>query len=294
LKPAPGEFTVRFRESISPYILLVPSFIIIFGLMILPIIWNIYLGLHNVSITNIAKSWEFVGLDNFISLFTDEWFWKSMLVSAQFVIICVVGQFVIGFCLAYLLSGERWSHVFRPIYILPWFMSIIVAGYSWQMLYHSRFGFINNYVLHIDVPWLDSPDLAILSIAIANIWWGVAFTMLFLETSLTSIDPEVLDAAEVDGATGFKKIRHIILPLISPFIAINLILITMWTVNLFDLILVMTGGGPLYATRTTSLYMYQQAFKFGEISIGSVAGIILLAINLVLAYMYLKISRKSL
>jgi len=283
---------MKLKESATPYIMLVPALVLLFGLMIFPIIWNLYLSLHNVSITNIAKIWEFIGLENFISLFTDEWFWKSIFVSVQFVSICVLGQFLLGFCLAYLLSGERWSHIFRPIYILPWFMSIIVTGYSWQMLYHTRFGFINNYLLHVDIPWLENPDLAIWSLAIANIWWGVAFTMLFMETSLTSIDPEILNAAEVDGATGFKKIRYIILPQIMPFIAINLILISMWTVNLFDLILVMTGGGPLYATRTTSLYMYQQAFKFGDISIGAATGIILLMINLSLAYVYIKVSRR--
>lgn len=283
---------MRLKEWVTPYIMLVPALVLLFGLMLFPIFWNVYLSLHNVSITNISKIWEFIGLENFIILFTDEWFWKSIFVSAQFVSICVIGQFVLGFLLAYLLSRERWSYIFRPLYILPWFMSIIVTGYSWQMLYHTRFGLINNYLLYMDVPWLESPELALWSIAIANIWWGVAFTMLFMETSLTSIDPEVLEAAEVDGATGFKKIRHVILPLIMPFIAINLILITMWTVNLFDLILVMTGGGPLYATRTTSLYMYQQAFKFGDISIGAATGIILLAINLALAYAYIRISRR--
>jgi multiple sugar transport system permease protein len=281
----------RLKESLTPYFLLIPSFFVLFLLMIFPMMWNVYIALHDVSIINIAKSWNFIGLENFYYVFTDEWFWKSLLVSAKFVAACVAGQFLAGFSLAYVLSKGRWSDIFRPIYLLPWFMSIIVAGYSWQMLYHTRLGFINNYLLHVDVPWLASPDIAVWSVAIANIWWGSAFTILFMETSLTSIDPEVLDAAEVDGATGFKKLRYVILPLIKPFIAINLILITMWTVNLFDLILVMTRGGPLFSTRTTSLYMYQQAFDFAELSVGSAAGIILLVINLLLAYFYLKVSR---
>jgi ABC-type sugar transport system permease subunit len=141
------------------------------------------------------------------------------------------------------------------------------------------------------ISWLSDPNMVVWTIVIANMWHGTPFTMLFLTAGLFSINPIVYEAALVDGATKTRSFFHITLPLLKPFILINLILITMWSVNFFDLILVMTNGAPLFASTTASLYMYRQAFEFGLLSKGSAVGLFLIAINLTLAYSYVKLFR---
>ena len=142
------------------------------------------------------------------------------------------------------------------------------------------------------VGWLSDPNIVIWSLVIANMWYGAPFTMLFLTAGLLSINPSIYEAAVIDGATKFKSFLYITLPLLKPFIVINLILITMWSVNFFDLQLVMTGGGPLFASTTASLYMYRQAFEFGLLSKGAAAGLILIIINIAVTFVYIKLFRR--
>ena len=130
------------------------------------------------------------------------------------------------------------------------------------------------------VGWLSDPNIVIWSLVIANIWYGTPFTILFLTAGQLSLNPTIYEAAVMDGATKIRSFIHLTLPLLRPFIVINLILITMWSVNFFDIQLIMTGGGPLFASTTASLYMYRQGFEFGLLSKGAAAGIILIVINL--------------
>jgi multiple sugar transport system permease protein len=123
-------------------------------------------------------------------------------------------------------------------------------------------------------------------------WYGTPFTLLFLTAGLLSINPSLYEAARIDGASKTRSLFHITLPLLKPFMVINLILITMWSINLFDIQLVMTGGGPLFSSTTASLYMYRQAFEFGLLSKGAAAGIILILINLTVAIIYVKFLRR--
>jgi ABC-type sugar transport system permease subunit len=141
------------------------------------------------------------------------------------------------------------------------------------------------------IPWLSDPGVVVWTLVIANMWHGTPFTIIFLTAGLFSINPVLYEAARIDGATKFKGFLYITLPLLKPFIIINLILITVWSVNFFDLILVMTNGGPLFSSTTSSLFMYRQAFEFGLLSKGAAAGFLLIGINLILAYSYIRLFR---
>jgi ABC-type sugar transport system permease subunit len=143
------------------------------------------------------------------------------------------------------------------------------------------------------VPWLSDPATVIWTLVIANMWHGTPFTIIFLTAGLFSINPVLYEAARIDGASKIKSFLHITLPLLKPFIIINLILITVWSVNFFDLILVMTNGGPLFSSTTSSLYMYRLAFEFGLLSKGAAAGFLLIGMNLVLAYAYIRFFRRQ-
>jgi ABC-type sugar transport system permease subunit len=281
-------------ETLAPYLLLSPAFLLLFLLFIFPIFWNFYLSFHDVTLVRLWKKWHFIGLQNYAGLLHDDLFLKSLKVSLYFVGGSIAGQFLIGLSLALLLNKKlRGSGAFRTIITISWILSELVVAYTWVWMYDSS-GLANRILTSIgfsQVNWLGNPDLAIWSIVITNIWFGTPFTMLTLGSALRTINPQLYEAAAVDGAGRWRCFRNIIFPLLKPFIAINMILITMWTVNLFALQLAMTKGGPLYSTTTTSLYMYKNAFDFGDLSVGSSIGVLLFLFNIIAAYIYTKTFR---
>lgn len=283
-----------FRKA-EPYLFLTPAFVILLLFLIFPLFWNVYISLHDVSLVNLLKGWTYVGWENFLDLFEDSNFQTSLKVTLEFVAGSVALQFGIGLLISTLLNQKvRGGGVLLAIFIIPWTISAVIAAFSFKFMFDESFGILDYLFEKIGLPpvnWLSDPNMVIWSVVIANIWYGTPFTILFLTAGTLSINPTIYEAAVIDGASKFKSFLHITLPLLKPFIVINLILITMWSVNFFDLQLVMTGGGPMFASTTASLYMYRQAFEFGLLSKGASVGLILVVINLVVAFIYVKLLR---
>jgi multiple sugar transport system permease protein len=288
------------RFQFTPYLLVLPALLTLLLLFVYPIVWNGWLSLHDVTFSNFSQQWEFVGLDNYLGVIRDTIFPRkfvdSLGVSLKFVGGSIVGQFVLGLGLAMALNRRiAGRNVFRVLIALPWILSELVVAYIWLYLYQPA-GTINNFLGLFGIEpirWLGTTSTAIWALVFTNVWFGTPFTMLTMGSALTTINPQLLEAATVDGASNWQGFRHITWPLIAPFAALNLILITMWTVNLFALPLAMTNGGPVYATTTTSLYMYRHAFEFGNFSIGSSIGVMLFIFNIVAAAMYVRLLRSS-
>lgn len=283
-------------SKLQPYLFLAPSFAILLVFLIFPLSWNIYISLHDVSLTTLLKDWEYVGPENFVTLFNDPNFYTSLKVTLMFVGGSVALQFGVGMLMAIVLNQQiRGSGVYRAILIIPWTISAVIAAFSFKFILDDNFGIL-NYILNQmgieSVGWLSDPNIVVWSLVIANMWYGTPFTLLFLTAGLLSINPSLFEAARIDGASKMRSFFYITLPLLKPFMIINLILITMWSVNLFDIPLIMTGGGPLFSSTTASLYMYRQAFEFGLLSKGAAAGIILILINLTVAIIYVKFLRR--
>lgn len=280
-------------RGIQPYLLLMPALAILVGFLLFPLVWNIYLSVHDVTLTTILGEWKYIGLKNFSNLLRDPDFHKSLQVSLIFVGGSVALQFFVGMVLAVVLNQQiSGSNVFRAVFIIPWTVSAVIAGFSFKFIFNDSFGVMNYGLEQIGlnpIPWLSDPGAVVWTLVIANMWHGTPFTVIFITAGLFSISPVVYEAARIDGATKIKSFFYITLPLLRPFIIINLILITMWSVNFFDLILVMTNGGPLFASTTSSLYMYRQAFEFGLLSKGAAVGFLLIGLNLVLAYSYIRL-----
>lgn len=283
-------------SKFQPYLFLAPSFAILLVFLIFPLLWNIYIGLHDVSLTTLLRDWEYVGIENFVTLFKDPNFYTSLKVTLMFVGGSVALQFGVGMLMAVTLNQQiRGSGVYRALFIIPWTISAVIAAFSFKFILDDNFGIL-NYILNQmgieSVGWLSDPNIVVWSLVIANMWYGTPFTLLFLTAGLLSINPSLYEAARIDGASKMRSFFYITLPLLKPFMIINLILITMWSVNLFDIQLIMTGGGPLFSSTTASLYMYRQAFEFGLLSKGAAAGIILILINLTVAVIYVKFLRR--
>jgi multiple sugar transport system permease protein len=287
----------RRIQGVQPYLLLIPSLLILTVFLLFPLIWNVYLSMHDVNFSNILKNWNYVGLMNFTDLFSDPDFYSSLRVSVMFVGGSVALQFFIGLVLAVLLNQQvKGSNTLLALLIIPWTVSAVITGFSFKFIFNDDFGILNYGLeqMGLDpIAWLSDPGVVVWTIVIANMWHGTPFTILFLSAGLLSINPIVYEAAIIDGASKIRSFFHITLPLLKPFILINIILITMWSVNFFDLILVMTNGGPLFASTTGSLFMYREAFEFGLLSKGSAVGIFLILVNLVLAYSYIKLFKRN-
>lgn len=275
----------------EPYLYLLPAISILCAFLLFPFVWNIYISTHGVSITTILKEWEFVGLDNFIQVLNDPNFHTSIKISVIFVGGSVAFQFLIGLLIASLLNQNiKGKQILIALIMIPWITSGLIAAFSFKFIFDNSFGIINyilEYLGFSSIAWLSDPNIVVWSIVIANVWYGTPFTILFLTAGLLSINPSIYESAKVDGASKIKSYFYLTLPMIKSFLIIDIILITIWSINFFEIPLIMTGGNPLFASTPASLYMYRQAFEFGLLSKGSASGIILLSINIVVAFIYI-------
>ena len=275
----------------EPYLYLLPAISILCVFLLFPFVWNIYISTHGVSITTILKEWEFVGLDNFIQVLDDPNFHTSIKISVIFVGGSVAFQFLIGLLIASLLNQNiKGKQILIALIMIPWITSGLIAAFSFKFIFDNSFGIINyilEYLGFTSIAWLSDPNIVVWTIVIANVWYGTPFTILFLTAGLLSINPSIYESAKVDGASKIKSYFYLTLPMIKSFIIIDIILITIWSINFFEIPLIMTGGNPLFASTPASLYMYRQAFEFGLLSKGSASGIILLSINIVVAFIYI-------
>ena len=282
---------MRSIARYEPYLYLLPAISILCVFLLFPFVWNIYISTHGVSITTILKEWEFVWFDNYIQVLNDPNFHTSIKISIIFVGGSVAFQFLIGLIISSLLNQNiRGKQILIALIMIPWITSGLIAAFSFKFIFDNSFGIINyilEYLGFSSIAWLSDPNMVVWSIVIANVWYGTPFTILFLTAGLLSINPAIYESAKVDGASKIKSYFYLTLPMIKSFIIIDIILITIWSINFFEIPLIMTGGNPLFASTPASLYMYRQAFEFGLLSKGSASGIILLSINIVVAIIYI-------
>jgi multiple sugar transport system permease protein len=215
-----------------------------------------------------------------------------------FVAASVVFQLVLGLLIALVINrGTKrrlWGGGFLRITILSsWIVPGIAAGIVWRLLFsEASYGFFNGVLRLIGlrpVMWLSDPNLAIWSAVLANVWRGTAFSMILLYAGLLTIPQSLYEAAAVDGANALKQFWHITLPQLRPILLINTILITIFTLNTFDLILPLTGGGPGRSTEVLALYAYNAVFRNFDLSNGSVIAVVLLLISLVFTLLYVRL-----
>ncbi len=280
-----------------------PAAVLIFLFLIYPFFSIISMSLTNQSLTGAnASNPQFVGLDNYTSLFeSDTWmnrgqFGSSLLISAQFVIgSALIGQAGLGLLIALLFRNKKGllRQVVYLLVIVAWIIPDTVIAFAWFAFLDPFVGTLNMILGTLGLP---QPDwilrYPLLSIIVFNTWRGTAFSMLLFTSALGSIPPSYLETAEVLGASTWRKLVDILLPLLRTTIATDLILITLWTFNTFTPYL-LTNGGPSYRTDLVSIYTYRIGLKSFEFGKGSAVAVVVMLINLVLASIYLIASRRS-
>lgn len=251
-------------NDISFKFLILPSFILLFVLTIVPLIYSIVISLFDYSFMTPDKI-RFVGFGNFIRAFEDSSFIHSLGVTAIQVVATVVLQMVCGMLFALLLSRDfRGAKLIRAIYIIPMMITPVVVGLMWRMLFNTDMGMINYLLNLVNIPavnWLGEGNMALLTVILADVWLSTPFVATILLAGIQGISRDYYEAATVDGANAVQSFFSITLPLVKPMILIALLFRVMDAIKRFDSIYVMTAGGPGNSTETLNLYAYQQAFN---------------------------------
>ncbi|HYH32195.1 MAG TPA: sugar ABC transporter permease [Pseudonocardia sp.] len=287
----------HLRRSLLRGSPLVPAVALLLMFLAGPVLYSVYLSLTNRAVRGEgASDTQFVGLSNFGEAFTSPAFWNSVGLTLVFTIVsAVIGQNVLGLTLALLMrrASRVVTAVTGTIVIGAWILPEVVAAYLWYTFLGDE-GSLNGLLGLVGLPPQDLLfSLPILAVSFANIWRGTAFSMLIYTAALSQISPEIEESARMDGAGPLRRFFSITLPLLRPSIMTTLMIITLQTLSVFGLIYVMTAGGPGTSSQTLPLYMYEQAFSYGELGYGTAVALLLLLIGGIASIGYLRVLPKE-
>ena len=300
-----GEYILRkirkfFQYDTIGMLFVFPAFLYMLVFVGYPIVRNIILSLQDVTMANLVHGMKkFVGFQNYIELFKDSVFRTSLINTLVFTVRCLVMQFIIGFALA-IFFNKRFaiSKPLRGILLVPWMIPITVTALIFKLLFATDIGVLNYILksLHLvseNIEWLTTPQTAMFALICANVWIGIPFNMILISTGLTTIPKDLYESASIDGATGLQAFFKITLPLLRPTIESVLILGFIYTFKAFDLMFIMTKGGPLNSTDVLGTYAYTLSFTKYEFSMGAAAAMILFCCLFVIGLFYLKLISKE-
>jgi multiple sugar transport system permease protein len=291
----------RRKHQLAGWLFLTPAIAYLLFAFALPIVYNAMLSFQRTSPATIGNlTAPAAGLDNYRFVVNDPTSRAAIIRTLEFTVGSLVGQFIIGFALALLFTLRFPGRtIARSLIIVPWLLPLIVTGVIFKFLFQAEGGAINQVLVAVGltdhpVQWLNDPHLAIWTILIANIWLGVPFFTLLLFSALQDVPTEVKEAATIDGAGPWQRLRLIVVPIILPVIEVSLLLGFVFTVKVFDLVFGLTGGGPANSTQLITTWSYNlsfQSFSFGE---GAALNNLLLVLALICAPLYLWLSRDEL
>ena len=284
----------RERFQWGSLTMLTPSLALLGLLFIFPVIYAGYLGFTNLALVGArSRDYGFTGLDNIVRMAGDYVFIKSSWLTIVFVVCsAIVGQSVLGMALALLLRNAviPVRLVVGSIVIVAWVLPEITVALVWYAFSQAG-GTLSIILGHRDANFLVLTPMLIVSIA--NLWRNVAFSMLVFSAGLRNLPTEVLEAAEVEGASVWRRYRQLILPLMRPTILTNLLLVTILNLSEFTLIYAMTQGGPGIETMTLPLYVYQEAFVFHQLGYGTAISLVLVLIGAVFSLLFVRAARSQ-
>jgi multiple sugar transport system permease protein len=289
----------RFQQ-LGRYLFVAPALAYITLTMIYPVLSNLRMSFYDVNVsTFLSNTAPFVGLGNYSKVIGDPAFQHALSLSVLFTIGSLLFQFTIGFALALFFNRPfPGNGLLRALLLLGWMLPIVVSGSIFRWMLDGSFGIINVVLQALGLLqgqrfWLTEPHYALLGTIVANIWVGIPFNMVLLLPGLQSISPTLYEAASIDGATSWQSFRHVTLPLMRPVALSVLLLGIIYTFKVFDVVYVMTKGGPVDATTVLPIYVYNLAFQFFRFGEASATAILLLLVLTVVAVGYLWLSRRE-
>ena len=292
---------IREKEQKIGWFLVIPALILLFLVFAYPIGRAFWLSLFTENLGTQLKP-VFSGFTNYIRMVGDGRFWQSMWNTSIFTFASVTVELILGMGIALVLNQSfKGRGIVRTISIIPWALPTAVMGLAWAWIFNDQFGIVNDILFRLGlieegISWLGNPTLAMLALIIADVWKTTPFISILLLAGLQSIPGDLYEAHAIDGATPWQSFWQITVPLIMPQILIALLFRFAQSFGIFDLVQVMTGGGPAGATETVSIYIYSTIMRYLDFGYGAalvVVTFILLVAAVVITALFLNLSRKS-
>ncbi|MEU4534124.1 sugar ABC transporter permease [Streptosporangium sp. NPDC023825] len=279
---------------------LVPIVVYLLVFYAYPLFRNVELSLRDYTVRSFVQGdAPFTGFANYVEVLTDATFGPALWQTVVFTVVSLAFQFTVGLALAmFFVRNFPLSATLRALFLVPWLLPLIVSSSTWAWMLNSDSGVVNAVLGAFGagpVNWLTSPDWSLWSVIVANIWIGVPFNLVILYSGLQSISPSVYEAAALDGASGLQRFWSVTLPLLRPVSAITLLLGLVYTLKVFDIIWIMTKGGPSGSSTTFATWSYRLGFgnlvpSFGP---GAAVGNLLIAMALVFGLFYIRLQRRQ-
>jgi len=257
---------MKRKTDLFPYTLLTPALTATILIIFLPIVQTAIMSLFNYVIWK-PKDTRFIGLGNYLQALTDEVFWISLKNTLYWIAGVILLQLLLGFTTAMLLNREfKWRGLARSLILIPWVTPSVITALMWRWMYDGNNGVINDLLVRIGLlnsyfPWLANSTTALPAIMVALMWQGFPFFAIMILAGLQAIPGTLYEAAEVDGASKLQMFTRITLPMLTPILFTSILLRIIWVANSMDVIFVMTGGGPGYATHTLPVFAFIRAYK---------------------------------
>lgn len=286
----------KMRNVRDGYMFLAPYLTMVVVFLIYPMFSGLWISLHDWAILGSAR--PFVGLANYVNLFKDDVFWKSLGNTFYFVLLSTPLLVVLGLLLAVLLNKKLpGTTFFRAAIFLPYLLSISVVGMLWLWLLQPRHGLLSFYLerlpLLAQVNWLGDPRYAMPSIVMTTVWWTIGFNLVLFLAGLQDIPAELLDAAKIDGANAFQEFWFIVVPLLRRVTLFVVVMQVIRSFQIFGQVYVMTGGGPYGATRVLVQYIYESGFKYWKMGYASAMAYVMLAFVMAFTFIQLRLGERE-
>lgn len=292
-RPVRPQARRAWHRDRAAWLFAAPSLTIIGVFIIWPIIQSFRYSLYDWVIG--AEEQEWVGLGNYAALLDDPLFWGALRVTLLFALASVVLQLVIGYAAAAALLRDGWvTKLVRSILFFPTIVALATIGMVWRFLLDANIGLVAGLTAALGltpVAWLQDPALALPTLIFVNVWKNVGFTMVILLAGLKGVPASLYEAARIDGAKGFQLTRHITLPSIRPTILLAAMMLTINSLQVFDLVYVMTGGGPLNSTDTLVTMLYREGFVYFNQGYASAIAWVLFVLILAVSAVQLRLLR---
>jgi len=296
---APGRrrLSLTGRRRLELWLFLVPAAVFFAVFFVYPLCYGVYMSTTDFTTgTFITGKAPFVGADNFVSIFQSPLLGKAILNTLLITVVSISAELVIGLALALLFAktfpGSRWL---PTLILLPWLLPAVVVGTMWKWLL-SESGAVNDVLAALGLPtdaWLADPSTALWAVIAVAIWASLPYWSIILSAALRQVPPEHLEAAQLDGAGAWQRLRYVIIPSIWPVISVLVVMSIVYTLLIVDLVLVLTGGGPADNTVTLGLLSYRNAFELFHFGDAAAYGMVLLGISLVFAIVYTWLSGRE-
>jgi multiple sugar transport system permease protein len=297
---APARAPRRRSAQWAAWGFLVPVVIYLVAFYAYPLYRNLDLSLHKYTVRSFVQGGApFSGLDNYRAVIDNPTFWPALMHTIVFTGVSLIFQFSIGMALAvFFAQNFKLSATLRALFLVPWLLPLIVSSSTWSWMMNSDSGVINSLLRAVGIDpvnWLTSPSWALTSVIIANVWIGIPFNLVVLYSGLQAIPSDIYEAAALDGATGWQRFWRVTFPLLRPVSAITLLLGLVYTLKVFDIIWIMTKGGPTDSSTTFATWSYKLSFgnllpQFGP---GAAVGNLLIVMALIFGLLYIRTQRRA-